>query len=257
MAPIRKKARSDAPAIVVAPPTQPAAPPSSVFAPFRAMGTVCNDVPFDIQALGSNHFMTTAVGNAFHVYNVDKFRLMIASGQTPEPITALGSFRETTYAACRNVVHTFARGKLVGALASPDIDGAIFQLLVLGTVVLALSDDNRLTVWDAKSGEVTASLDFGPTFTASCFMHPHTYLNKVVIGSSQGSMQLWNVSSSKLIYEFAAVGSPVCTLAQSPVVDVVAIGLVDGHIHLHNLRLDERIASFHQDSRVTAISFRT
>jgi U3 small nucleolar RNA-associated protein 21 len=41
-----------------------------LFSPFRALGTVCNEVPFDVQGLGKEHFVTTSVGNAFHVYNV-------------------------------------------------------------------------------------------------------------------------------------------------------------------------------------------
>lgn len=29
-------------------------------------------------------------------------------------------------------------------------------------------------------------------FTATTLLHPATYLNKIIVGSSQGSMQLWN-----------------------------------------------------------------
>ena len=40
--------------------------------------------------------------------------------------------------------------------------------------------------------------------------------------------------------------------------DVVAIGLADGRIVLHNLRFDETLMTFTQDwGPVTAISFRT
>jgi len=42
----------------------------NLFAPYRALGYVSSDVPFALQAKGDNHFVTTAVGDAFHVYNV-------------------------------------------------------------------------------------------------------------------------------------------------------------------------------------------
>lgn len=40
--------------------------------------------------------------------------------------------------------------------------------------------------------------------------------------------------------------------------DVVAVGLVSGHIVLHNIKFDEMLMKFQQDwGPVTAISFRT
>ena len=43
---------------------------SKVFAAFRALGIVSNDVPICIQTSHSNYFVTSAIGRAFHVYNV-------------------------------------------------------------------------------------------------------------------------------------------------------------------------------------------
>jgi U3 small nucleolar RNA-associated protein 21 len=40
-------------------------------------------------------------------------------------------------------------------------------------------------------------------------------------------------------------------------VDVVAIGLLDGRIVVHDLRKDETLFTFRQEERVTALSFRT
>lgn len=33
-------------------------------------------------------------------------------------------------------------------------------------------------------------------------MHPNTYVNKILFASNQGLMQLWNIASNKLVYEF-------------------------------------------------------
>ena len=87
------------------------------------------------------------------------------------------------------------------------------SLLVFGSQLLALSEDgSRLLIWDTHDGsedirapsirthltwfDVSAfqsSIQFEPGFTAVSVLHPATYLNKVLVASSQGSMQLWNI----------------------------------------------------------------
>ena len=53
-----------------------------LFEPFRAIGFVCNHVPAVTVARGSAHFLTTAVGDAFHVYNVRA----LYSSRSPPPL---------------------------------------------------------------------------------------------------------------------------------------------------------------------------
>jgi hypothetical protein len=43
---------------------------SNVFQAHRAIGYVCNEVPLALQTRGQDNFITTAVGSAYHVYNV-------------------------------------------------------------------------------------------------------------------------------------------------------------------------------------------
>lgn len=96
------------------------------------------------------------------------------------------------------------------------------------------------------------------TFRVMCAVHPSTYLNKILLGSQQGQLQLWNIRTNKLIYTFTGWGSPVLVLSQSPAVDVVGVGLETGDIVMHNLRYDETLMKFHQDwGPVIALSFRT
>jgi U3 small nucleolar RNA-associated protein 21 len=105
--------------------------------------------------------------------------------------------------------------------------------------------------------ELYTQVEFGEDFTASAILHPSTYLNKVLVSSTQGTMQIWNMRTNQLIYTFKSFESPITCLTQSPVVDVVAIGLLNGTVLLHNIKMDEKIDTVRQDDRVTAISFRT
>ena len=110
------------------------------------------------------------------------------------------------------------------------------------------------------------------SFLISSIVHPLTFINKLLIGSTQGILQLWNIrtryalscdyhvtySISRLIYTFSGWGSAIMCLEQSTALDVVGVGLADGRVILHNIRTDETVMSFKQDwGPVTGLSFRT
>ena len=104
-------------------------------------------------------------------------------------------------------------------------------------------------------GEIHFNLS---SFQITSAVHPSTYLNKILLGSQSGELQLWNIRTNKLIYTFSGWGSRVMCLAQSPAVDVVGIGLENGTLLMHNLKFDETIMKFQQEwGPVTAVSFRT
>jgi len=129
------------------------------------------------------------------------------------------------------------------------------------------------------------------TITTLC--HPQTYVNKLVVGWSNGSVELWNIRTEKMIHRFRNVNklgdpalsqaermdalsdeygkdknrqrrigalspSAVTVIEKSPALDVVAIGYASGNIVLFNLKFDEPIHVFHQaDGPVSSLSFRT
>ena len=96
------------------------------------------------------------------------------------------------------------------------------------------------------------------SFQVMSIVYPRTYLNKVLLGSKQGQLQIWNIRTSKLIYTFTGWGSPILCLSQSPAVDIMGMGLENGTIVIHNLKFDESLMKFHQEwGPVTALSFRT
>lgn len=41
-----------------------------IFEPFRAIGYITTHVPFSVQRLGTETFVTVSVGKAFQIYNV-------------------------------------------------------------------------------------------------------------------------------------------------------------------------------------------
>jgi U3 small nucleolar RNA-associated protein 21 len=249
---------------------------SALFQPYRALGFVCDSVPFHLKKLGSNpaqHFITVAIGKAWQVYNCDKLRLCLIGPHRDRKVRALASMNEYTFTAHGAEIIVWKRAsevrRLRGHVAS------VYLLLVFGDYLLSISKDQVLHIWKwndtaSTTGYSCTKLAFpadesGATITT--IMHPHTYLNKIVLGFSDGRMELWNVKTHKRIYTYtrAALGldagqpSSVACIIQSPSVDVVAVGLSSGHIVVHNLKADETIITFNQarQSGVTALSFRT
>lgn len=82
---------------------------------------------------------------------------------------------------------------------------------------------------------------------------------QVILGSQEGYLQLWNISTKKKLYEFKGWNSAITSCVSSPALDVVAVGCADGKIHIHNIRYDEELVTFTHSTRgaVTALSFST
>jgi U3 small nucleolar RNA-associated protein 21 len=78
----------------------------------------------------------------------------------------------------------------------------------------------------------------------TCMAHPPAYLNKVLVGCSDGTVHLWNIASCARLYIFRGWGAPVATLAPSPALDTVGVGLTDGAAVIVNVKMDEVVMRF-------------
>uniref|UniRef100_A0A3P8X2I1 WD repeat domain 36 n=1 Tax=Cynoglossus semilaevis TaxID=244447 RepID=A0A3P8X2I1_CYNSE len=176
----------------------------------------------------------------------------------PDDITCVAADRMLSFAAAGKVVSAFARNKEV-VMRFEGHKQEVRLLLPLGDHLISVDSGGDFIVWDVQSGDEYLRLHFNPgTFDVSAMMHPSTYMNKVLLGSSQGALQLWNIKTSKLLYTFSGWSAGVTVLQQSPAVDVVGIGTATGRIIIHNIRLDETLMSFTQDwGPITALAFRT
>lgn len=233
---------------------------SVIFSGFRALGLYSNHLSHVVRFHKKHRefYVVTAVGNCFHTYNVKKLGIVAVSNALPEDISYLAADRMLVYVANGKKVTAFARNKEV-VHTFVGHEAAVHLLLPFGDHVISVDRENAVIIWDVESEEEYLQIAFDKaTFEVSAVMHPSTYINKILFGSSQGGLQLWNIKSNKLLYTFPGWASAVTVLQQSPAVDVVGVGLSSGQIVLHNIKFNESLMKFQQDwGPVTAISFRT
>jgi len=138
--------------------------------------------------------------------------------------------------------------------------------------------------------ELQSTIEFEKGFTATSILHPATYLNKVLVASNEGLMELWNIATqcvptsahcpvysffpSKRIFKFESSkllsaptfpllgkkvqgSSAITALVQSPAIDVVGIGFASGEISVYDVRADERLMRMHMEGGgIRALGFR-
>lgn len=233
---------------------------SKIFLKNRALGYVSNHIPLVTRYIKrrKENLIVTCVGNSFHTYGCSHFTLLSVSGTHPGEITSLAGDVYHIYTACGKEIYAWRRGTEIKHIYKGH-DCTVHTLLPFGPHLISVDENSNVKVWNIKTEELVFELTFNNNhFKITTLIHPFTYMNKILLGSEQGQLQLWNLKVLKLIYTFNGWNTPVTALEQAPAIDVAAIGLSDGRIILHNLKVDETIFELVQDwGCVISISFRT
>uniref|UniRef100_A0A224ZBY7 WD-repeat protein n=1 Tax=Rhipicephalus zambeziensis TaxID=60191 RepID=A0A224ZBY7_9ACAR len=234
--------------------------PSRIFQGYRALGYVCNHVPFVLRYINrrKEHLVITSIGRCFHTYGGTKLDLLTASQAHDDEISCIAGDSRLVYTASGKTIYSWLRGSELQNTFNGH-EHEVKLLLPFGNHLVSVDESGRVIVWEIKTAELYLELSLdSSTFRASTLLHPVTYVNKILVGSEQGPLQLWNIRTGTLVHTFSGWQSAVTALEQSPAVDVVAIGLASGETILHNLKYDETLMRFQQDwGPVTAVSFRT
>lgn len=249
----------------------------AAFIPFRSIGIVAGPVKASVTGDAQTPTVTTTTGRGWIAWRAHSLVPAIYGNPLGKSIRCLAAWSNITAAACKDGICLYRRAHIIGELEGlPAEPEAVREMVFMGNVLVAyFSDPPSLAVWELQKDEMEGerrgervsvgavrSFSLGVSKARGTFLiHPATYLNKVLVGLDDGRAQLWNINSCKLIYEFS-FHSPPLAASPSPALDVVAIGLSDGTIAVHNLRYDERIASFRHSplqnpSPVTCLSFRS
>ena len=231
-----------------------------LFHPFRVLGLVGDgsvNKGFLVYSLGTATFLMVSTGKGFQVYNASTLRVVLVgvTDQLADSVSALCTFptQEVTYTAHKSEIHQWKRSTYNKPLLSVHAHDVRILEAFGKDILLSVDSNGFMVVWDGE--EVRHKISLGSEFNPTLLLHPHTYLNKVLVGGAQG-VQLWNISTGKLVHSFDAFQGITCA-AQSPVVDVVAFGTDQGKVLLHNLKTDSQVVSFShaEQANVTSVSF--
>lgn len=196
--------------------------------------------------------------------------LLFAGPEAPSAITSMAMDGDAVWITSGPHAIKHLRGKECKRITNA-MDTTLTSMIIFGTNLLALAEDgSALFVWNTSSGDLQSTIQFDVDFRAKLILHPSTYLNKVLIVSIHGGMQLWNISSKTCVYNFSATSllsaqgtsaarlTPISAVAQSPAIDVVGLGFVSGEISVHDIRTDERLMRMRMDGgSIRGLAFRS
>ncbi|KAK5718475.1 rRNA-processing protein utp21 [Elasticomyces elasticus] len=247
---------------------------SRVFAPYRTIGLVSpTAVPFTSVPLGKTTFqITTSVGRSLQTYDLRRGLnlVFITRPQTPGPITATVAWKDKVFGAWSEGGETgtrrvwvFKRGKREAELEVPrGWTQDIKAFCCFGGWILGVCE-KTLLVWKSTTCELYTTLQgISPVPFTNCIAGLPTFLNKVVVGRQDGSAEIWNVSSGKLVYTIlppsTAYGA-VTAIEPTPALSLVAIAYAKGPLLIHDARADQTVMQLNTSAGapITSITFRT
>lgn len=233
---------------------------SKIFLPSRNLGYVSNHVPLQVRYIKSRkeNLLVTCVGKSFHTYGISHFSLLSVSGLHPDNISCMSVDAFHVYTACGNEIYAWRRGTELKHVYRGH-KKTVHLMIPFGAHLISVDENSVVKIWDIKAESVFFELTFSNSiFKVTSILHPSTYVNKILLGSDNGQMQLWNINNAKMVYNFKGWKGTITCLEQAPAIDVIAVGLSNGRVILHNLKFDETVMEFTQDwGSITSISFRT
>ncbi|KAI9676659.1 MAG: hypothetical protein M1829_002976 [Trizodia sp. TS-e1964] len=205
--------------------------------------------------------------------------LFLSRPQTPVEITATLAWKDRVFAAWGGqesaklgAVWVFKRGKKVAELQlEHGLDEPVQTLVNFGSWIVGCCL-TKIEVWKSDSYEHYTTLtplsswqDDGADFLTGCICNMPTFLNKIFVGRQDGSVEIWNVKTGKLIFTILSANlenGGVCALQPTPVLSLLAIAYENGSLIIHNVETDKSIIQLNSSNStrrftIRLISFRS
>ncbi|AFM98404.1 hypothetical protein EHEL_060300 [Encephalitozoon hellem ATCC 50504] len=236
---------------------------SDLFKRYRVANQMASSFPLMVREANNSVFVTSTTRTSYMIYDVKKMNLLFC-GPTFGRIHCTYQRGDVVYVGSYRDVYVTTRGGVVRCFTLPSgsvqsnkrvrvseesMEAIIRQILGFGEIVLILTQNELFVTEDLNEMYKIEHDEIERLF------HPHTYINKVVKVLKGGKMVLYNVSSRKEVYAYKPFEAAITAIEQSPVVDVVGIGLENGTIHIFNLRTDRVLFSFKLQNAVKELSF--
>ncbi|KAJ1359815.1 hypothetical protein KIN20_018625 [Parelaphostrongylus tenuis] len=188
------------------------------------MGVVCSDVKPAIRPNESSRVRMTSllcpVDNVILHYKAEKLRLIGVSDVLPHVVTAVAADRSGVYAASGTTVAVMKTCRHVDRYIEVEAETKFME--IIGDYLVIIDTRDGIRVFDVADGQKILTMEGSKSFQISAMVHPSTYLYKIVVGSSTGSLRLINFRTGRIIHEFAkGFDAAVTVLEQSPAIDTI------------------------------------
>jgi U3 small nucleolar RNA-associated protein 21 len=236
---------------------------SLLFKKYRTINQITSRHPLMVQETGDTVHITSVTRDSYNIYDARKMNLVFC-GPLIDRIDCAYQRNATVYVASRNVVYATERGDITATFLLPSEpaqsnkrlklsgsgEAVAMQIAGIGSLVLILTRSELIVTDGLKE---LYSLGHDDEITG--VFHPHTYLNKVVKICRGGKMVLYNISSRKEIYGYEAFDAEITCIEQTPVIDMVCVGLCTGEICFLNLKTGKTLFSLSCKGAVKELSF--
>lgn len=233
--------------------------------PYRAIASFADSKPPVFYSLRNHSYLACSTHTSFKIYRLPKLEVLLVGPSVCPQVTSIQCLNEEIYITSSDSVFVFNYNHLVSQKTIPALKqpkrGAITCALLLGGAYVLGTTEPFLRVFENKGKRgIEEYTETQLAFSPWTLVHPQTYLNKViVVGEHQ--IQMWNIKTCQLIYDFTKclesflAKASIKVFVMSGVVDVAAIGLSDGNIFGLNLKTTEILFKQKQSNEVTSIGF--
>uniref|UniRef100_A0AC35UGH9 Utp21 domain-containing protein n=1 Tax=Rhabditophanes sp. KR3021 TaxID=114890 RepID=A0AC35UGH9_9BILA len=232
-----------------------------IFEPTRIVGQVSTGIPFATEYEANCSRMGliyVPVENTVSVYSMRPIKLRHSTTPTQEKISLVVVYKHRLYAVAGDELMVYEQKKF--CTQTHKLAGEALAVMPIGETVVIVYKNGEVTSHELETFQVLNTFTNPPSFIPTTALHPHTYVNKVLLTSQTGKLRLINYKKGLLVHEFQETKlsmDSITASCQSPAVDVIAFGFSTGLITLRNIKLDLNLMSFMQDGQITGITFRS
>lgn len=261
------------------------------FEPFRVVGSVCGDAPISFTFLYGEPLLMVPTGRTFQLYKGASLRMIRGGPTYQHHIRAVAQTGKFRFVGEGSQVHAMVHHKLLwSSELEPVTQPSVVRLLAQDDLLFALGSHKIIRIFEIKTGKVLQDIPIENSETISCWCLLSGYSNKLLLGTEEGHLQLYNYHTGKCLWKGEDIllssrlqtpphpsgsfppfrqseaqvrlgtspTSPILSITSSVYKDVVAFGTGDGRVVIFNVVEDKIITEFQHTagSAVTSLVFR-
>lgn len=171
-------------------------------------------------------------------------------------IQALASIDDITVvvSSSKNIL-CYSRGNLKWKVYS-GLEGDILRVFLFEEIFIVVTRGGVLHIRSSCDGSLVRIIDVQASSPITVAIHPNTLINMILLGFSDGHMELWNVKASSQVHRFRGFAAAISCISQSPEADIIAVGLENGTVIVQNIRSEQELGRFVCATSVSSVEFR-